>query len=139
MINLKVWLFLLFFALAWAFMGLAFALIGVMRKNKARHWPSTNGVIIKKGTFAKAAPDRRPAFQYLVNGVQYECTSSVQQPSGFKPGTSVSVRYDPEQPERAIIDTIAQNGTIFARIGYAFLATGLVLALIAAAFAWSSM
>lgn len=139
MINLKVWLFLLFFALAWAFMGLAFALIGVMRKSKARRWPSTNGVIIKRGQFANDVPDRYPTVQYQVNGVQYECTSSVQHPSGFKPGISVSVRYNPEQPGRAVIDTIAQNGTIFARIGYAFLATGLVLALIAAAFAWSSM
>ncbi|MNW26263.1 hypothetical protein D3C74_30270 [compost metagenome] len=136
---MKVWLFLLFFALAWTFMGLAFALIGVLRKSKARQWPSTGGVIIKKGELGKDVSDRCPTVQYLVNAVQYEHTSSVRHPPGFKPGTPVSVRYDPEQPERAIIDTIAQNGTIFARIGYIFLATGLVLALIAAAFAWSSM
>lgn len=136
---MKVWLFLLFFALAWTFMGLAFALIGVLRKSKARQWLSTGGVIIKKGGLGKDVPDRCPTVQYLVNGVQYEHTSSVRLPPDFKPATPVSVRYDPEQPERAIIDTIAQNGTMFARIGYIFLATGLVLALIAAAFAWSSM
>lgn len=65
------------------------------------------------------------------SGTEYENTSSIHHTPGFRPGTRVTVRYNPEQPEQAIIDSFAQNGTVFVVVGYVLTGFGVMIAVLA--------
>jgi len=56
-------------------------------------------------------------------------TSNVYASLGPSPGTSVPVLFDPDNPSRAVIDSIAQNGSIFVGIGAGMLGLGVVMML----------
>lgn len=94
-----------------------FLSIGLVRRRQMKRSHVTEGVIIKKGRFFSHMPDRAPTVKYEVNGQIYEFTSKIQQEPGIKPGTEVDVYYLPENPEKAIINTFAQRGTVFTVIG----------------------
>jgi|GEM_PF-1471627 len=108
-------------------LGTVFTLIGWFMKRRTRDWDTTQGVIVKRGALFASLPDKYPTFQYVVDGQTYEHTSSVSQTPGFRPGSVVTVKYDPYQPERAAIDSIAQSGLIFLIIGLCMLGIAAVL------------
>ena len=54
---------------------------------------------------------------------------------GPKPGTQVPVRFDPDEPSRAMIDTYVQGGRILYPIGIFVLTLGLIVLLVAG---WSA-
>lgn len=105
---------------AFLLLGMIFVAIGTTRVRRARHWVSTTGQVINRrgdplaGTF----PARHPTFRWRdASGAEYRHTSSVYSSFGPRPGKLVPVKYDPQSPSRAVIDTFVQSGRIFTVIG----------------------
>lgn len=108
-------------------LGGIFFTIGHVKTRSQNMWDETTGVIIKKTNPPQIfkilfrnydkQPDYYPTVQYIVNGITYEKTSDVYQSPGLPPGKEVSVLYNPDDPEQAVINTFIQRGTIFKLIG----------------------
>src|SRR5690625_610175 len=126
-------------------MGLIFLFVVRKVTKPEKHWPITTGTIIQKeknmtlsignfinkGKFVSTLPDSAPTFQYEVNGIEYENTSDIQQDPGFAIGSTVEVLYDPDDPQKAVINSFIQKGTIFRVLGKIFTSIGLILLVIA--------
>lgn len=126
------------------FIGIIFVAIGLIRSSASKDWPRTDGVIIKKEqhyslslgkilnneSIKSNRPDQRPTFQFTVEGKDYIKTSAMQQTPGFQPGNTVTVLYNPDDPNQAVINTKAQRGTIFTIIGAAIISVTIFLAII---------
>lgn len=130
-------------------LGATFFLIGFFRARPIKYYDRTPGVIIrKKRQFSfnllqpsKNNPNKRrlrlnqgPTVLYSVEGKEYTYTSTMSQNPVLKIGTKVNVFYDRYQPEKAIIDTFVQRGTIFTLIGSIFIILNLICLSIAAFF-----
>jgi len=114
-----------------AALGLVFVGVGLALSRRSRHWTPTEGVVVdrRSGRADRGMTALYPTFQWRdANGEVHQHTSSVRQSLGPSPGTVVPVRYDPDRPDRAMIDTYVQGGRIFLHIGVALLAAA-VLAL----------
>lgn len=108
-------------------LGSVFLAIGLVRKLPTRQWHETIGQVIKKGKLFPGMPDNSPTFRYMAqDGNTYERTSLITQRPGIVPGKNVPVLYNPDNPERAVINTFAQNGTAFIVIGGVLLGIGLI-------------
>jgi hypothetical protein len=92
-----------------------------------RHWVPTTGLIVSKKGATDGWPGRYPTFTWTgPDGRVYRRTSWVH--GGlYRLGRQVRVLVDPQQPERAIMDTFVQKGTIFAVIGAMVMGFGLVI------------
>ncbi|MFS0724956.1 DUF3592 domain-containing protein [Paenibacillus sp. 1P07SE] len=112
-------------------LGAVFFSIGMFFRQRMRDWDVTRGIIIKAGSLFPNLPDKYPTFEYVVNGEVYRKTSAISQTPGFWPGSTVTVKYDPYQPERASIDSMVQSGLIFVILGSVFLGVAVVLAIVA--------
>ena len=134
---------LTFSILAFIFLiiGMVFFLIGFFRSRPIKYYDQTKGVIIKKERHYVInlyklihnepareyyTPDARPTVTYEVEGEQYTFTSSLSQQPGLKIGKEVNVFYDRYDPNKAIIDTFIQRGTLFTLVGTFFLLLGLL-------------
>ncbi len=128
-------------ALTFLIIGTVFFLIGFFRSRPIKYYDRTKGVIIKKERHyiinlyklihneparEYYTPDARPTVVYEVEGEQYTFTSSMSQQPGMKIGKEVNVFYDRYQPNKAIIDTFVQRGTLFTLIGTIFLTLGIL-------------
>jgi len=88
----------------------------------ARHWVPTTGQVINQrgGPLASRLPARYPTFRWRdASGVEHRRTSMVNASFGPGPGKLVPVRYDPDDPSRAVTDSFVQSGKIFTIIGIA--------------------
>jgi hypothetical protein len=142
----------LIFVVIFSILGIVFLIIGLRSKQKAKaslNWPTTTGVV----TVAKvevhtdyddddhtSTTSYEPVVQYTytVNGQQFNGSkiafganrvgnSQAQKMVGQYPvGNSVTVHYNPEKPEDAVLETKATGGTAFTVIGIVFLAIGLI-------------
>lgn|SRR5690625_1987501 len=121
--------------------GTIFFLIGFFRSRPIKYYDQTKGVIIKKERHYVInlyklihneparefyTPDARPTVVYEVEGEQYTFTSSLSQQPGLEIGKEVNIFYDRYAPNRAIIDTFLQRGTLFTLIGIIFLVLGIL-------------
>ena len=70
------------------------------------------------------------------HGVVHQRTSMMRASLGPRPGPQVPVRFDPDDPSRAMIDTYVQSGRILYAIGGAVLVLGLLVLLVAG---WSAV
>lgn len=127
-------------------MGSIFFIIGFRRSRLVNRWKKTSGIIVKKeininislskiisgDSFVSKGPDYHPTVQYTVDGVQHEYTSNVHQQPGIPIGKEVEVRFNPDNPEQAIINTFVQRGSIFTLIGGILLSMSLILFIVAA-------
>lgn len=134
---------LLIFIAIFGLLGLVFFLIGYLRTRKIHYFDRTEGMIIQKerhfklnlfqlskkqtsihqeGTYS----DENPSVAYEVGGEKYIHTSSISQQPGIPIGTKVGVYYDPYQPEKAIIDTFVQRGSLFKLLGSIFLGIAMI-------------
>ena len=118
----------LIFGLGFLGLGLVFAVIGWLRIRLVRDWTSTSGLIVDRRTgLPTGMSSGYPTFQWAdQSGRRHQRTSAVRQSFAPRPGTRVSVRYDPTQPERAMINTSVQNGTIFLVVGAVLAVVGIV-------------
>ena len=71
-------------------------------------------------------------------GRVHQRTSVMRASLGPKHGTQVPVRFDPDEPSRAMIDTYVQSGRILHAIGGVMLTLGLVVLVTAGVFALTS-
>jgi hypothetical protein len=115
-------------------LGLVFTGIGVIRGRMVRDWMPTTGIVVSRrtgradGGMAAIYPTFRWEDQH---GRVHQRTSMVRASLGPRPGTHVPVRFDPDDPSRAMIDTYVQSGRIFYAIGGALLGLGVVVLLVA--------
>ncbi len=119
--------------------GSVFLVYGIRRARTIRCWEKTTGVIVKKEKilnsalknlfqdFAQNIPDRYPTVKYTVNGNTYTNTSKISQHPGMKPGKEVEVKYNPDHPEQAVINTFVQRGSFFTLIGAIFFTIACIL------------
>lgn len=127
--------------LSFVTIGTVFFLIGFFRSRPIKYYDQTKGVIIKKERHYVInlrklihnepareyyTPDVRPTVLYEVDGEQYTFTSSISQQPGMEIGKEVNVFYDRYEPNKAIIDTFVQRGTLFKLVGTVFLLLGLL-------------
>ena len=100
--------------------GLAFAavpcLLAWWRLSMTKDWTETPGVVTRRdGSTAPDMPHYYPTFMYQdATGRWHRKTSGLGASLQPGPGRPVQVLYDPNAPERAIMNTFTQSG----RIGY---------------------
>ena len=118
--------------------GAVFLFYGMNHSRSSKNWKITSGVIVKKekitsptlsklfqgSNFLQNAPDRYPTVEYEVNGQTYTYTSKISQEPGLPPGKKVEVLYDPNKPDKALINTFVQRGGFFKLIGTLFFTIG---------------
>lgn len=119
-------------------LGLVFTAIAAIRTRMIRDWTRTTGVVVNRRT---GRPDGAmasiyPTFQWQdANGRMHQRTSMMRASLGPRPGAQVPVRFDPQEPSRAMIDSFVQSGRIMFAIGGVLLSLGLVVLITAAAVA----
>ncbi len=110
-------------------LGGLFTLIGYLRGRMTRGWLPTTGVVVRRrtGDISGGMAELWPTFQWQdQHGQVHQRTSNVRASLGPSPGKHVPVRFDPDQPSRAIIDSMAQNGQLFFLIGITVMAVGVL-------------
>jgi hypothetical protein len=119
-------------------LGAVFTSIAAIRTRMMRDWSRTTGVVVSRRTGGASGgmPAIYPTFRWEdQQGRVHQRTSMMRASLGPKPGTQVPVRFDPDEPSRAVIDGYVQSGRIFYAIGGGAAALGLVLLLLAVAVA----
>ncbi len=122
-------------------LGVVFTGIAVIRRRMTRGWTSTTGTVVDRrtgrtdGGMAAIYPTFRWEDQ---DGRVHQRTSMMRASLGPKPGAQVPVRFDPDEPSRAMIDTYVQSGRILFAIGGGVGVLGLLVLLAAAAVAFAS-
>src|SRR5699024_6939283 len=75
-------------------------------------------------------PALYPTFRWQDDaGIVHQRTSMVSASLGPRPGTRLTVLYDPSNPSRAILDTFVQSGRIFYLVGGLIAGIGVIAAL----------
>ncbi len=114
--------------------GLVFLAIGLVRTRTTKDWTRTTGVVVDRrtGRADTGSAALYPTFQWQdQHGEVHQHTSGIRQSLAPRPGRAVPVRYDPQDPSRAVIDTVVQGGRLFTWIGAGLLVLGvLVLVLV---------
>jgi hypothetical protein len=122
-------------------LGVVFTGIAVIRRRMTRGWTSTTGTVVDRrtgrtdGGMAAIYPTFRWEDQ---DGRVHQRTSMMRASLGPKPGAQVPVRFDPDEPSRAMIDTYVQSGRILFAIGGGVGVLGLLVLLAAAAVVFAS-
>src|SRR5690606_24938017 len=100
---------------------------GLVRKLRTKQWDETVVHVDKKGKLFPGLPDNSPTIRNIAHdGNTYEKTSLITQRPSIAPSKNVPVMYNPDNPERAVINTFAQNGTAFIIIGSVTLGIGII-------------
>lgn len=94
-------------------------------KKTLKKWNYTTGVITEKRLWTKKG-NARPTVRYKVAGEVYEYTSHAGQSPALRIGKKVGVYYNPDDVEKAVIDTFIQRGNIYTIVGFIFIAVGSV-------------
>ena len=122
-------------------LGVIFTGIAVIRRRMTRDWTPTTGTVVDRRTgrtdvgMAAIYPTFRWEDQH---GRVHQRTSMMRASLGPKPGAQVPVRFDPDEPSRAMIDTYVQSGRILFAIGGGVGILGLLVLLAAASVALAS-
>lgn len=122
-------------------LGAIFTGIAVIRRRMTRGWTPTTGTVVDRrtgrtdGGMAAIYPTFRWQDQ---DGRVHQRTSMMRASLGPKPGAQVPVRFDPDDPSRAMIDTYVQSGRILFAIGGGVGVLGLLVLLAAASVAFAS-
>ena len=106
-----------------------FIALGTIRRRMARDWVTTTGQVINQrgDPLASRMPARYTTFRWRdASGAEYRRTSSVSASLGPAPGKLVPVKYDPNDPSRAVIDSFVQGGQIFTIIGIGVAVFGVI-------------
>lgn len=115
-------------------LGMVFTAIALIRTRMTRSWTVTTGIVVNRrtGRAEGGMAAIYPTFQWQdQHGRVHQRTSMLRASLGPRPGAPVPVRFDPDEPSRAMIDTYVQSGRILFPIGGGLLALGLVVLLTA--------
>jgi len=121
------------FALAYGGIVLVLAAIpiaiGTIRMRMTRGWVTTTGQVINRrgDPLASRMAASNPTFRWRdASGAEHRRTSTINASFGPGPGKLVPVKYDPQNPSRAIIDSFVQSGQIFTVIGIGLALAGVL-------------
>ncbi|MDQ1537836.1 MAG: hypothetical protein QOE58_2229 [Actinomycetota bacterium] len=106
-----------------------FIAIGTIRTRMTRGWMTTTGQVINRrgDPLASSLPASNPTFRWRdASGAEHRRTSTVNASFGPRPGKLVPVKYDPQNPSRAVIDSFVQSGQIFTVIGISLAVAGVL-------------
>lgn len=106
-------------------MGLFLIRSGVKRTRKMKSWNRVSGVVTDKRIFTEKG-NARPTVSYTIDDQTYEHTSAIGQNPPLRSGKEVDIYYDPDDPEKVIIDTFMQRGGFMKLAGSFFLGFGLL-------------
>lgn len=100
-------------------LGGVFLGIWYFRAQMMRDWVSTIGVVTDRhGNVGGGLPHYYPTFMWQdQTGRWHRRTSNVGASLQPSPGKPVPVKYDPANPDRAVMDTFSQSGAVFKVIG----------------------
>lgn len=112
------------------FLGVTFYLIGFFKSLHRKGWRKTDGIIDSKSTLLKGVANAFPEAHFVVDGKVYVHYSRTRQTPGIPEGTKVEIVYDPDDPNRAGINTFVQSGAIFKLLGTIFFSIGIILFLL---------
>jgi hypothetical protein len=117
----------------WAFGAVAawIWLYGFLRWFKSRGWRRTTGVVTRPdGTvpenptiFDRSGGTRNGSLTFTYTddmGVSHISASTVNTGNGMRLGKKVTVRFDPERPDKAIIDSFVQSGMVLTFLAVPF-------------------
>jgi len=121
----------LFIGGVFSLIGLIFLTIGVLRRRMTRTWSRTTGIVVnQRDGSTTGMTARSPTFRWRdQHGTDHQRTSMVYSSLGPAPGTSVPVLFDPDNPSRAVMDTMAQSGRLFVGIGAGLIGFGILVGL----------
>lgn len=108
------------------FLGVAFYFIGFFTALNRKGWHKTVGVIDSQSTLLKGIANSFPEAHFEVDGKVYIHKSRTKQTPGIPEGTKVEIVYDPNDPNRAGINTFVQSGAIFKLLGIIFFSIGII-------------
>lgn len=103
--------------------GAFFLTWGIRRYHRSRAWPLTTGTVtgaeLRNPGPLDGTATLAPKVRYLASdGRHYEVTSAASDNlTRYTAGRQVPVRYDPQAPERMVVDRAAQNGVAHATVG----------------------
>jgi Protein of unknown function (DUF3592) len=133
--------------------GLILLVIGILQRNQAQEaqsWPITSGVIIGSGLLehkhfdaedhhTEITYEPQVQYQFSVNGqafagnriafgtVSYPYQTAANKIASYPQGTSVTVHYDPDDPNQSVLEPKAAGGVILLIMGILFIIVGLVV------------
>jgi len=135
--------------------GLVFGLVGIISKRRAAaslQWPTASGQILSSmihtitstdndgGTTTSYEP--KVEYSYAVMGspmngsriafgaMGSDYKSAQKILARYPVGAAVEVRYNPEKPTEAVLETSARGATLFTVLGIIFMVVGIVVALL---------
>lgn len=109
--------------------GLLLWAIGSARGRMQRGWVSTEATVVTREGSTSGPTARTPTFRWTdADGREHQRTSMVKQGLGPRPGSTVPVRYDPDNPDRGVLDTGLQNGRVLRVVGVVVIVVALVAA-----------
>ncbi|KHL10797.1 uncharacterized protein DUF3592 [Mumia flava] len=119
-------------AAGFALLGTVFVLIGLLRRRMTRAWQPTRGTVVTRDGSVHGLPSGYPTVQWQdTAGRTHRRTSIVRQSFPPRLGTTVPVLYDPDRPDRGVMDTAVQRGTVFVAVGAGLLVIALLLGALA--------
>jgi len=133
--------------------GIIFLLISIMQKNRAKAaeaWPTLPGVILSselkerrsynsKTHHTSITYEPQVQYEYTLMGTKYtgkqigfgyasyNYNVALSKIAPYPQGAAVQVRYDPDDPAKAVLETKAAGGTVMIVVAVIFLVLGLAM------------
>lgn len=129
---------LLIATLPFLILGIIFFTIGYLKYRKTLVWPYTEGEVIneskevhKVGSLISIkVEDDYPTVRYKVDGVEHTYRSNISQKPNLPRGKIVDIFYNPDNPEKALINIPLQNGSFFRLFGILLLGISVAIPVI---------
>ena len=111
--------------------GVTFIVVGGRRFVRSRRWTRTTGTVVGSrmsvGNSLDAGGVIAPTMRYVVDGGRVHQVASMMKDNitVYDRGRQLPIRYDPDQPGRAVVDVAGQNGLAACLVGLAVAVFGL--------------
>lgn len=117
--------FLIFLGIS--LLGITILFFCIRAQRKRSQWGYTTSGIITEDEVVLYTGKHNvcPTVRYVVDGETYEVTSDIGQNPKLRAGKKVGVFYDPKKPEKIVIDTFIQRGSMFTLLGVILTSIGL--------------
>jgi Protein of unknown function (DUF3592) len=123
---------LLLVGVLFTLIGGCFVVFGRRRWARSRQWPRVTGTVTGVSTHLDGEPGsmstHSPIVAFVVDGRTVHAESSASDNiHSYRIGRTLPVRYDPERPERAIVDIVGQNGVMHQAVGVVITLAGVAI------------
>ena len=102
--------------------GAFLAVFGWRRWARSRGWPETVATVTDVrspgASGAEVTTSQSPVVRFEVAGrVVHGQSGATDNTHSYRPGQQLKVRYDPDRPERFVVDRVGQNGLMLGILG----------------------